>query len=372
MVEIGKIWGKEPGDLAKFNQVDAGTFGNIYGVEFSQGIKIPAGLIVPFRGGGAVPSGWSLFNTADGKFIISAGSTYSIGQSSAGNGNINLSHIAAGTHLGVAYYFGLNPLYAGITTDPNHQHTTMTFAGPMPYYTQNRLIKATSEQDVLPQDGVVFKHSVGGWSGLTRLAPGLNRHFRAGAADGTGGLLVNSVVSSNDNTHVHGGQYGLRPAGGGNRAYGAQISALGLHQHSLTATLAFNLYRLQMSMWYSISGTYELDGAGFIGMYESLTPPNKWSLCDGSNGTPDLRDRFVEAPAADANAGTVAGNGRVTCSSITASAGAHTHIDTGRCNGCPRALCYHGDTAYAHTHTCNHNAAWVPPWYCLSFIMYTG
>jgi hypothetical protein len=371
MAEIGKIWGKEPGDLAEFNQVDAGTFGKIYGVDFSQGIKIPIGSIVPFRGAGSIPSGWSQFTVANGDFIIGAGSSYNVGDNGAGSGNINLSHIAAGTHLGVQYYFGLNPLYCGITTDPNHQHTTMTFANPMPYYQQTRLIKADSEQDTLPQDACVLKHSAGGWTGLTRLTPGLNRHFRAGTADGTGGLLTNSVLSSNNNAHVHGGQYGLRPAGGGNRAYGAQISAQGSHQHSMTATIQFNLRRVRMSAWYHASQAYELDGTNFIVMRENVTPPDGWALCDGNNGTPDMRDYFVELGSTDTTFGSF-GNGNVTCTSIANSAGAHTHIDTSRCNGCPRAISYHGDTAYAHTHTCNHNAAWLPPYYALAFIMYTG
>lgn len=32
---------------------------------------------------------------------------------------------------------------------------------------------------------------------------------------------------------------------------------------------------------------------GFIGMWSGSTIPAGWALCDGTNGTPDLRDRFV-------------------------------------------------------------------------------
>lgn len=33
--------------------------------------------------------------------------------------------------------------------------------------------------------------------------------------------------------------------------------------------------------------------SGFIGMWSGAVVPNGWTLCDGTNGTPDLRGRFV-------------------------------------------------------------------------------
>jgi hypothetical protein len=372
MAEIGKIWGKEPGDLAEFNQVDAGNISKIYGVDFSQGIKIPVGSIVPFRGAGSIPTGWSQFTVAEGDFIIGAGSSYSVGANGAGSGNINLTHTAAGTHLGAAAMFGSGIGFCGQTTDPNHQHTTMTFSGPMPYYQQTRLIQASSEQDNLPQDACLLKHSSGGWTGLTRLAPSLNRHFRCDSADGTGGVLTNSVLSSNDNNHDHGGVDGLRPAGGGGGAWGAQLSMLGTHQHSFAATLTFNLYRLRLSAWYNASGAYDLDGSNFIVMYENLTPPDGWALCDGNNGTPDMRDRFIELPLSDSDAGNSDGTGKVLCVSATDTAGAHTHKDIQQCNSCPRVAAYHYEVIGGHSHTCNLDLTWLPPYYALAFIMYTG
>lgn len=372
MAVLAKILGQVPGDIDKVYGVDTSTISKVHGVDWPT-ITLPSGIIVPLRGAGAVPAGWSIYNSADGKQIVGAGSTYAVDDNGAGSGNINLSHTGGGAHLDVAnYYFGSNPGYCGFTTDPNHTHTTMTFAGPAPYYTESRLIKAGSEQDSLPEDAVVFKHSPDGWVGLTRAAPGIDRHFKANTADGTGGLVINAVAASSNNAHDHDGSRGVRPGGDGNRAYGAQVAMQGTHTHSFAASLSFNLYRVYMSMWYSNAGAYELDGVGFIGMYESLTPPAGWALCNGGNGTPDMRDSFVLAPAADANAGVFGGTGKVTCTTVTDSQGAHTHIDTSRCNGCPRILAHHGNTIGAHTHTCNHNATWLPPYYALAFIMYTG
>ena len=123
-------------------------------------------------------------------------------------------------------------------------------------------------------------------------------------------------------------------------------------------------------MWYSASGTHVLDGTNYIGMYESVTPPTGWSLCNGSNGTPDMRDCFILHIFADTPGGS-AGSNNITCTSVTDSTGGHIHYSR-QCNSCPNTFDRHSDTQGAHTHTCNHNAAWTPPYYSLAFIMYTG
>jgi hypothetical protein len=43
----------------------------------------------------------------------------------------------------------------------------------------------------------------------------------------------------------------------------------------------------------------------WAGLLSSI--PTGWALCDGQNGTPDLRDRFIVGAAADANPGTTGG-----------------------------------------------------------------
>jgi len=48
---------------------------------------------------------------------------------------------------------------------------------------------------------------------------------------------------------------------------------------------------------------------GFIGMWSGLLAniPSGWALCDGTQGTPDLRDRFVVGAAAGVDPGTTGG-----------------------------------------------------------------
>jgi hypothetical protein len=139
--------------------------------------------------------------------------------------------------------------------------------------------------------------------------------------------------------------------------------------------------------------------------------PSGWALCNGSNGTPDLRNRFVIGAHSD-NAGvantTVTGTSTLTGGSKDAIAVSHTHtgtVDSGgnhthtmtfnrtskSNNATPFILTdpnvgeningsasYNTSTAGAHTHTFTTASAGssgtnanLPPYYALAFIMKT-
>lgn len=59
--------------------------------------------------------------------------------------------------------------------------------------------------------------------------------------------------------------------------------------------------------------------------------PSGWALCDGTNGTPDLRDRFVVGAGSGYAVGATGGAGTVTLS--TANLPAHTHTFSGTTGG---------------------------------------
>lgn len=52
--------------------------------------------------------------------------------------------------------------------------------------------------------------------------------------------------------------------------------------------------------------------SGFIGMWSGSNVPEGWYLCDGSNGTPDLRDRFIVSAGNSYEIGNVGGSNNVT------------------------------------------------------------
>lgn len=88
---------------------------------------------------------------------------------------------------------------------------------------------------------------------------------------------------------------------------------------------------------------------GFIGMWSGVSVPAGWYLCDGTNGTPDLRDRFIVGASATKPLGTTGG------STATTSAGSHAHQMSGAGahshTGSTGSTVLTADQIPAHTHT---------------------
>lgn len=81
--------------------------------------------------------------------------------------------------------------------------------------------------------------------------------------------------------------------------------------------------------------------SGIIAMWGGLTAsiPTGWSLCDGTNGTPDLRDRFIIGSGSTYTTGDTGGNSSVTLTESNLPA--HSHNGSGLST----------NTTGAHTHT---------------------
>jgi len=144
--------------------------------------------------------------------------------------------------------------------------------------------------------------------------------------------------------------------------------------------------------------------AGGIIMWSGsiATIPSTWALCDGANGTPDLRDRFVVCAGSGYAPGDIGGANTVTLTSeqmpshghsvsgTAETAGAHTHtVDAGSANaGDPYFAASDSGAQYwtnvvvpsagSHTHTVSGTAANTgggsshenrPPYYALAYIM---
>lgn len=88
---------------------------------------------------------------------------------------------------------------------------------------------------------------------------------------------------------------------------------------------------------------------GIIVLWSGVSAPSGWSLCDGTNGTPDLRNRFVVAAGTSYPLGTTGG------SLTSTAAGSHTHTEAAAGSHSHTGLT--GDTTLsvdqmpAHSHT---------------------
>ena len=145
--------------------------------------------------------------------------------------------------------------------------------------------------------------------------------------------------------------------------------------------------------------------SNLIGSNASGGTGSGWVLCDGSNGTPDLRDRFVVGAGSGYSVGSTGGATSVTLSTANlpshthgagsysaASAGGHTHTfdahfsstsldnDEGNATIYPNLSQRSTDSAGSHTHSVSGTSGATgsgnsfdnrPPYYALCYIMKT-
>lgn len=337
---------------------------------------IAPSVILPFDGlNSAIPAGFTRETLLDNKYI--KGTAGGVNPSSTG-GSTTHSHTSPAhshtlndhTHTGTSgARSGGNSIesMSGVNAtkyDHTHTYTTGSISGGTtngtavtygsvsndPLYYTVIFIKS-SGYNFIPNNAMVFSASTSR-SGLSFHTASVNRFFKgadAGAnAGGTGGSTQNihSIShshSTNSHTHI-----------GGNTDISTQIAkdnaqvgdnAQIFHIHSFTvnagtqeiATYSGNLtttetvqpaYRT-LNAFKNTSGASQMPAKGDIALWlGSLSSiPVGWKLCDGSDGTPDMRDRYYKNPAS-ASASTTGGSNTHSHGAQSHShstSGSHTH-----------------------------------------------
>lgn len=138
----------------------------------------------------------------------------------------------------------------------------------------------------------------------------------------------------------------------------------------------------------TLPGTGSLAGAlvpigGIILWSGSIVSiPAHWHICDGTSGTPDLRDRFVLGAGGSSAPGATGGSGTTTTDGAhthTGATGGHTVVVTElpTTSGAGPTLAVQtkngdGSVGAAHTHPISsdggHSHSFTPPFYALAYI----
>ncbi len=341
---------------------------------------VPVGLIGMLVGT-TVPDGWALFNDANDKYIVGAGGTYAVGASGTSTAGPWSGTVTGGSHtpaddMPVARA-GAGPISSRITPNNNplgsHSHNwSVTSVTENILRRENVLVIKTGSPGLrIPSSVRVF----GLDNTLTEATKNIgfvNRLLMAKSASANAGVSVGAAatasMTSGDNYHVH-LQVTTTPLatfGGVGTPARANMEAGGTHTHTLSLIPTWNVKRKQLCCFEGVVDYAVRPGLIFLWSGSIGSLPTDFVLCNGSSGTPDMRDRFVEF-AADTSAAS-AGNNTMTLSGTSWPVG-HSH-DGG-------AIAYPGDAGGqghgytdSHSHTVSASVTYVPKYYALAFIMY--
>ena len=343
------------------------------------GILLPAGIIIPLNSN-TVPNGWTAYSAANNRYILCAqNGSYAIG-STGGQTSIGGSTNNAGGHGSVGPYVQDwrwtldNGSGAGVSSSANIRgggtHTCNFYYQPA--RANFRLIKANEDVKAMPQNGVFLGTADPG--GLSAMS--LNGYYLRGQSTKS---LVGSASSlsglSSTAHHAHLGGFnvggGAQLDNGGDHYWSSAVSAGGHNNHSQTSvSISDSIYKSYLAAWTDAASEFKiLDGQ--YAMWESFTPPDKWSLADGNNGTLDMRGRFLNFNSTAK--GTNGGSGVISGSGNLSSAGAHLHYNSNDL-GDNLWVGYNPHFSYGnHTHTASAGStAFKPTYISLAFIKYTG
>lgn len=370
--KITKAWVKVSGVWQQLKNAQIRVSGTWQTVPYS--ITIPAGAIALFKGA-TVPTGWTRFSTGDDKFIVGAGTSYTAGtdygattDTFAGTTNSTGGH-SGGTSFSAQDSSG-GSNHCGNTTNGAHSHTYSKSINIVDEYQDYILIQADSDTTVLPQDAIVL--SATSLSVLSNVDTSVDRFVRGAASyGGTGGSATPSDTVATNTTGAH--KHGSASGSNGYESYGfsgrLQNLSAGNHSHTATITVTLNTKQKYLSAWSPTAADGVMEINGILLWPTNTAVPSGYVACDGTNGTPDMRDYHLRI-GTTANHGTGSGDNSASVSVTTSTNGNHEHA------GVPAksyfCTSYHSNLRNNHSHTDSFSQTVDQSARAYTFIMSTG
>ncbi|MBI9092308.1 MAG: tail fiber protein [Desulfobacterium sp.] len=341
--------------------------------------KVPKGLIIYTRGSTA-PEGWEPFSPANNKMVIGAGGLLSPGAIGGSDSPVNYT---GSTSESGAHYLGGEawaPSNTGGETvslynTPAGQHShPLGDAIYIPKKNNLSLIRSIQGGNDFPVGAVLMSVNT------QELQPGLTNILTDGQHIGVS-ATVGSINESayvrlgTAGSHRHTGGLSTRQVTGITNWYVKGDTFAGAHGGNVPVSVTNRLKTMLLSLWEASSE--KIDTAdGMVAMWESDIPPVGWRLCDGTNGTVDLRDCFVRGGAGGSESAFSSGDNTVDLAAIDDTV---THVvNHGHVSGNAATTTismidlYHDDKEWTHQHTISSaaksNISWLPPYYSLSFV----
>lgn len=344
---------------------------------------VPVGAIV-FLQGSTVPAGWDDYAAANGRYIIGAGGAHDVGNEGGGGAvSVSGSTTTNGAHgSGSGSIFvpvsgeasGTGSIATGFSSSNLGGHLHTVSHGPFtpaPTRRDTRLIIKTDTTALrFPASAMVFGLAGVASPDIERLTTNAHLLIRAAAEAGvvaTVQAFAISTGSANDShNHV---QYSASSKSTGTLRTVRNTSGGGSHAHSGTMQVAVRAKRRRLALYGGVADFEVMPGMIVLWSGSLASLPADWALCDGANGTPDLRDHFMEA-AQTGQEGAALGDNTIQATIGNLNSISHNHNGSAFQTALTRSAVGRHDTNVSHTHTFSATVAWTPPYYALAAIMF--
>ncbi len=351
----------------------------------SSGIYIPQNLIVGWDGADAtLPDNWIGAATTTARLLRGSVSY----EGTSGSDSIATATTTDGAHKGTyaasdADYSSLHGSGSGtevantndFTSGPNHAHsvsgTTFTTGR-----TCMNLMKASIDLDFLPAGALGLAGSSITDFTYGPMVSGYNLGVKNGgvqtiAATYTKPTITNTGrMNSHDHSNSTNNYTNAQHQCYTNPAYAPNYD----HIHSFTMGTLTPAEAYVYMLVLKATKDIRADAEGFIGIWpgNDASVPEGWVICDGNNGTPNLRREYVvRVTNSSSLAGNYGGSATLTIASSSTDTRSHNHSYTGVDDG----VRYSEPAAHAtqsHSHSIGGVASFIPSANKVNFIMYKG
>jgi hypothetical protein len=357
--------------------------------------QVHAGMIV-ISSDGTVPSGWELFSAANGKYIKLLGDASDAGDTGgaatfagfSGSTSTDGAHTTAGQESFNVRKFearGGSPLIPRFVPDNGskggHAHTFDTGSFNPNYYRRESVLirKTGSSSSTFPEVATIFGQNNIQVANLVRTVANQNRLIMAAASNanaGVGQRNISFTVDSANDFHNHWTETlenGVNPLDFDNQVNGDAAGG-GAHTHDYTIEVVRRLKRARMAFYSGSGGDFQV-GNGMCVLWLSPGDPAEqpftgWYLCNGNNGTDDLRDRYLEvAPLGKESR--LLGDNTLSIDKWSAYR-SHDHDDESTTVENFEIEQLHHKNGVLHRHRVEESETFEPEYYVLCALMYNG
>ena len=341
----------------------------------SGGALLPYGAIVAFKPEKGLPSNFTLLNP--NRFIRcglgTTGGSYSCGSTGSGgggnHGSVNGSRFMRDPN-GSANW----EISSVVKNMGNHTHTVnMSYT---PGKSGFKLIQnETEEGAMMPAGSIFFSANTKVNNDIPECAVYSNGnstgHYLFGVNTDAGATLQGgskSVSSKNSSfSHLHhdtandgsGGPFG--PHNSDRPQQGPS------HNHSCSASWSVSVYAYVLKAFRNKQDNYAYPDS-IIMMPNNIEHPEGWLYCDGTNGTPNLHERFIRfAGSSGDGVNTAEGTGNFSVSGSLSNAGSHNHQSSLSGNEWQKGYAHNNNVSHGHSYS--KSGGYTPEYQDYKFLM---